>query len=105
VRLGGVNWPVAGGFYLRMLPYSFVSWAIRRLNGQGQPAVLYMHPWELDLEQPGHPVTPRERLTHYGGRRTLEAKLRRLFSEFRFMPLKALLASEETVTSKVTLQK
>lgn len=95
VRLGGANWPIAGGFYLRMLPYSFVRGAIRRLNDQGQPAVLYMHPWELDLEQPHHPVTPRERLTHYGGRRTLERKLQRLFSEFRFAPLQTFLEQKQ----------
>ena len=102
VRLGGVNWPIAGGFYLRMLPYAFVRWSIRRLNRQGHPAVLYIHPWELDLDQPLHPVTPRERITHYGGRRTLEPKLHRLFNEFSFVPLRTLLEATDqvTVTSK-----
>ena len=91
VRLGGINWPVAGGFYMRVWPYAFVRWAIRQLNRHGQPAILYLHPWELDLDQPHHPVTPRERITHYAGRRHLEQKLRRLFSEFRFESLRALL--------------
>ncbi len=88
VRLGGMNWPVAGGFYTRMLPYPIIRWAIKRLNRQGQPAILYMHPWELDLEQPAHPATPRERVSHFGGRRSLEQKLHRLFSEFGFEPLR-----------------
>lgn len=91
LRLGGINWPIAGGFYLRMLPYTVVRWAIKRLNHRGQPAVLYMHPWELDVDQPIHNVTPRERITHYAGRRSLEPKLHRLFSEFRFAPLRTLL--------------
>lgn len=91
VKVGGINWPIAGGFYTRLLPYSILRWAIRGLNQQGKPAILYIHPWELDLAQPRHAVTPRERLTHYGGRRTLEKKLHRLFSEFRFAPLRALL--------------
>lgn len=84
LRGGGTNWPVAGGFYLRILPYPATRWAIRRLNAQQQPAILYIHPWELDTEQRYAAVTPRERLTHYGGRRGLEAKLHRLFQEFRF---------------------
>lgn len=91
VRVGGINLPVAGGFYLRMWPYAFVRWAIRHLNHQGHPVILYMHPWELDLAQPPHPVTPRERITHFAGRRGLEAKLGRLFGEFRFAPLQRLL--------------
>jgi len=96
VRIGGINLPVAGGFYLRMWPYAFVRWAIGQLNRMNQPAVLYMHPWELDLEQPPHPVTPRERITHFAGRRRLEAKLHRLFSEFRFAPLRTLLEQNQS---------
>lgn len=92
VRLGGVNWPIAGGFYLRTFPYSFIRWGISRLNRQGQPAILYMHPWELDLGQHYSQVTLRERITHYHGRRRLEGKLHRLFTDFRFGPLRALLA-------------
>lgn len=88
IRLGGVNWPMAGGFYLRLLPYPLVRWAIRQLQRQGRPAILYTHPWELDTDQPPHrPITPRERLTHYYGRPTLAAKLEQLFSDFKFIPL------------------
>jgi polysaccharide deacetylase family protein (PEP-CTERM system associated) len=91
VRLGGINWPMAGGFYLRALPYAFIRWGIARLNRQGQPAIMYMHPWELDTGQTYGRVTPRERITHYYGRGRLEAKLRRLFTEFRFGPLRSML--------------
>jgi hypothetical protein len=52
---------------------------------------MYVHPWELDLGQTYRQVTPRERVTHYHGRRGLEAKLRRLLTEFRFGPLRSLL--------------
>ncbi len=92
VRLGGVNWPIAGGFYLRAWPYALVRWSIGQLNRQGQPAVMYLHPWELDTEQRYREVTPRERITHYHGRRRLEGKLRRLLADFSFGPLGALLA-------------
>jgi len=94
VRLGGVNWPVAGGFYLRLWPYAFIRWAIKQLNRQRQPAVLYVHPWELDVDQPYHPVTPRERITHHAGRRGLAQKLNLLLSEFRFGTLRTLLEQE-----------
>jgi polysaccharide deacetylase family protein (PEP-CTERM system associated) len=87
VRWAGKLWPMAGGFYVRTLPYVVTRWALRRLQQAGEPAVLYIHPWELDLGQRYRAVTPRERITHYHGRRGLAAKLHRLFSDFRFGPM------------------
>jgi polysaccharide deacetylase family protein (PEP-CTERM system associated) len=94
VRLGGINWPLAGGFYLRALPWAFIRWGISQVNQQGQPAIIYLHPWELDLGQRYDQVTFRERITHYHGRRGLEAKLHRLFSEFQFGSLRTLLEQQ-----------
>ncbi len=80
----GAPFPILGGFYTRLLPYSVTRWAIRRLHQQGQPAITYIHPWEIDTGQHYKQVTPRERITHYHGRRGLAAKLHRLFADFRF---------------------
>jgi polysaccharide deacetylase family protein (PEP-CTERM system associated) len=91
VRVGGINWPIAGGLYMRALPYAFVRWGISHLNRQGQPAIMYVHPWELDVDQHYSRVTPREKVTHYYGRRNLAAKLHRLFADFQFCPLGSLL--------------
>lgn len=91
VRLLGVNWPLAGGFYFRLLPYWLFRQGLRRINRQGQPAILYVHPWELD---PGHPrpnPTLRERFTHYHGLAHTEARLSRLLADFQFGPLADLL--------------
>ncbi len=86
-RFGGRDWPVAGGFYVRALPYEFISRGIRQVNRLGQPAILYVHPWELDTGQNYKHVTFRERITHYYGRGGLQVKLEKLFSEFCFTPL------------------
>jgi hypothetical protein len=91
LRLRGQNFPFAGGFYLRALPYALTRWSVHRLHREGLPAIIYTHPWELDLAQPPQKVTPRERVTHYYGRHTLRAKFQRLLSEFRFVPLADLL--------------
>jgi polysaccharide deacetylase family protein (PEP-CTERM system associated) len=90
VRWAGKLWPMAGGFYVRALPYAVTHWALRRLQQAGEPAVLYIHPWELDLGQRYNQVTARERITHYHGRRGLATKLHRLFSDFRFGPMRDL---------------
>ncbi len=90
LRLGGKILPIVGGFYTRALPYRLTRWAIRQLNRQGHAAITYIHPWELDTGQRYHQVTPRERITHYYGRDGLEAKLHKLFADFRFTSLGSL---------------
>lgn len=95
VRVAGKLWPMAGGFYVRALPYVVTRWAVRRLQQAGEPAILYIHPWELDLGQRYGQVTARERITHYHGRRGLARKLHRLFSDFRFGPMSDLVTSLE----------
>lgn len=87
LRLLGRNFPISGGFYNRILPYRFIHWGLYTLNGQGTAAILYLHPWELDVHQPRIPVSPRERLTHFGGRASLAGKLRKLAHNFRLAPL------------------
>jgi polysaccharide deacetylase family protein (PEP-CTERM system associated) len=91
LRFLGINWPIGGGFYCRALPYALMRAGIRKLNRQGQPAVIYVHPWEFDVDQQYRQVTPRERITHYHGRAGLERKFNRLLQEFRFGPLSDLL--------------
>lgn len=86
----GITWPIGGGFYVRALPYAVIHAGIRQLNRQGQPAIMYMHPWELDTEQQYHKVTLRERVTHYHGRQGLTKKLERLFEDFAFSSLREL---------------
>jgi polysaccharide deacetylase family protein (PEP-CTERM system associated) len=92
VVVAGRNWPMAGGFYVRALPWAVTAWAIRRLHEAGEPAILYVHPWELDLGQRYTQVTPRERITHYWGRAGLEAKLERLLASFSFVTMGELVA-------------
>ena len=90
VQFAGRKWPVAGGFYTRTLPYDLLSRGIRQVNQLKQPAILYVHPWELDTGQTYNQVTFRERITHYHGRGGLRRKLEKLFTEFRFAPLRNL---------------
>jgi len=88
VRVGSVNLPVAGGGYFRLLPYRWTQWGIRRINRhEGQPAVFYLHPWEIDPDQPRIRASALSRFRHYRNLGQTEPRLRRLLSEFRFAPL------------------
>lgn len=88
VRLLGRNWPVAGGGYFRLLPYPITSRCIRRINvSDGQPALVYIHPWELDLHQPRLRAKAISSFRQYLNLRKTEPRLRRLLHEFRFGPI------------------
>ena len=86
-----MNLPIAGGIYLRALPYWFIKWSINQLHRQGQPAIMYLHPYDLDMEQSVPVATPREWFVRYCNRRGSLGKLRRLLRDFRFAPLRELL--------------
>jgi polysaccharide deacetylase family protein (PEP-CTERM system associated) len=90
VQLAGVNLPVAGGGYFRLLPYAWTKWGIDRVNRrEGQPVVFYLHPWEIDPHQPRIPLSRLSRLRHYANLDRTEARLERLLADFRFDSISA----------------
>ena len=93
----GVNFPVAGGGYFRLLPYPLTAWAIRRINvKESQPAMFYVHPWEIDPEQPRIAAPLRSRFRHYQNLHSTEEKLTRLLDEFLWAPMSEVLVASLT---------
>lgn len=93
LELAGARSPLGGGAYLRLLPYWYTRWGMRFLNQrEGQPACVYVHPWEIDAEQPRMKGSLTAKMRHYFGLRGMERKLRRLVRDFEFVPLGALVA-------------
>lgn len=91
VRLFGRNLPVAGGGYLRLFPYRFIRWGIRHLNETEQaPAIVYLHPWEIDPGQPRIQGSRLSRFRHYVNLDKTESRLRHLLRDFRFGTLGSL---------------
>jgi len=84
VRLGNRNLPIAGGGYFRLLPYAWTHWGMARANHEGTPVVFYIHPWEVDPEQPRLPVGRVTRWRHYGGLEKTRARLERVLRDFQF---------------------
>jgi polysaccharide deacetylase family protein (PEP-CTERM system associated) len=98
VRVGPLNLPIAGGGYFRLLPYEWTRWGIARLNAvEGQAAVFYIHPWEVDPGQPRLQAGWLGRFRHYRNLEKTEDRLRTLLSEFRFGTVAALLQRARAV--------
>ena len=80
------NWPASGGGYFRLMPYPLSRWLLQRVNSQdGQPAIFYFHPWEIDADQPRVPgINLKTRFRHYVNLHRTEARIRRLLADFRW---------------------
>jgi len=92
-RRFGMNLPMGGGGSLRLLPINWMSQAISQANRTGRPAMIYVHPWEIDPDQPRLPCGPITRIRHY---RNLDKTLDRLgflFDQHTFTTAKRLLES------------
>jgi len=83
--VGGRRLPYAGGGYLRLFPYALQKAITRAENRSGRPSNVYVHPREVDPEQPRMALTAVRRFKYYVGLASTEAKLRRLLRDFRWM--------------------
>jgi polysaccharide deacetylase family protein (PEP-CTERM system associated) len=88
LRVGGLRLPAAGGAYFRLLPYGVVRAALRQCERRDVPGTFYIHPWEVDPEQPRVAVPWVTRARHYGGLRGTLPRLERLLTEFQFAPIR-----------------
>ena len=89
IRMLGMNWPIAGGGYLRLVPYRIITSAIRKSTKQ-QIRVFYFHPYELDPTDVHmkHKVKSAGSIAYWLqqiiGRGSNPEKIKRLLSEFKF---------------------
>jgi len=84
-RLLWWNLPIAGGGYLRHCPYWYSRRMIERMNRRGKPAVVYIHPWEIDPEPPPiEGLSNLQRLRMFGSTGILMIKLEKLLRDFSF---------------------
>jgi polysaccharide deacetylase family protein (PEP-CTERM system associated) len=84
IRLGGKNWPAAGGGFFRLLPLPVSLWMLRRVQVvQATPTMFYFHPWEIDPDQPRMPgAGAKARFRHYLNLKKMEPRLKALLTAF-----------------------
>lgn len=95
----GKTVPASGGGYFRLLPKLLSDWLMQKARKQtGVGTIFYMHPWEVDPEQPFVKEAPlKSRLRHYVGQERMAGKLEELLSQNEFMALGEFLTTEYAV--------
>ncbi|HJZ74732.1 MAG TPA: XrtA system polysaccharide deacetylase [Vicinamibacterales bacterium] len=101
VRCGPFNLPIGGGGYFRILPYAWTRWGITRLNErEHRPAIFYLHPWEIDPDQPRLRAPALGRFRHYFNLNRTEERLRALVRDFTFATMLTLLDEQFTAPAE-----
>ena len=90
----GYRLPVAGGGYFRLYPYWLSRAGLRQINNKQKPFIFYLHPWEVDPEQPRITASRLSRFRHYNNLDKCESRLRKLVSDFQFTTVENVLLDQ-----------
>ncbi|MBI3546802.1 MAG: DUF3473 domain-containing protein [Gammaproteobacteria bacterium] len=94
-RFGKFKLPVAGGGYFRLFPYALTKWGLGQINAAGHEFVFYLHPWEVDPQQPriarAHLLS---RVRHYLNLARTHPRLDRLLQDFSFTTMQDVLRTK-----------
>lgn len=106
-QLGPKRLAAGGGGFFRLLPYFFSHWAIKQVNeDEGQAAIIYFHPWEIDPNQPRVENAPiKSKLRHYSRLSAMEGKLEKLIGDFQWERMDEMVAREKLTRKNNSLQR
>lgn len=82
------NIPIAGGFHLRFLPYSYIKYGIKRNHKNNNPVMMYIHPKDID---PQMPKIQGYNWYYYYNLKNAFGKFERLLQDFNFSSAKNIL--------------
>lgn len=92
--------PIAGGGYFRLFPYWFSRWGLSTINGKGEPFIFYLHPWEIDPDQPRVKASWFSRFRHYNNLDVCYSRLERLMESFQFTTVADVLHGKGLISSQ-----
>ena len=93
-KIMGYRLPIAGGGYFRLYPYWLSRAGLRQVNRRQKPFIFYLHPWEIDPEQPRISASWLSRFRHYNNLDKCETRLHRLVSDFQFSTVEKVLQNQ-----------
>ena len=83
--------PCSGGCFFRALPYAITKNLLAGINSKGSPFMFYLHPWEIDPNQPKKRMPVIDSIRHYINLDKTYGRLERLIKDFRFTSAKKVL--------------
>lgn len=103
-KVFGQSVPAAGGGYFRQYPYALSRWLFERAsNNQTKPQIFYLHPWEIDPDQPRVPnASWFSNFRHYTNLSRCLPRLERMIDDFQFGTISQSLGSI-TVTKTLNI--
>ncbi len=90
-RIG--NLPTGGGWGFRFFPQRMIEGTVRAYNRAGAPAVLYLHPREMEIDGPRLALSPLREFAVYGPRKDAAGRLRYLLERSSFSTLERMVDS------------
>lgn len=91
-RIGKYNIPAAGGGYFRLYPYFLTRFLLKGVNRkQREQFVFYLHPWEVDPDQPRIDASAFSKFRHYNNLAKCESRLSQLLKDFNFTTMRDVL--------------
>ena len=97
-KLFGYKLPIAGGGYFRLYPYLFTKIGLSKLNDDNRPFIFYLHPWEIDPNQPRVKTNLLSHFRHYNNLDKCESRLELLLKDFKFCTVLEVLKRQNLIT-------
>ncbi len=91
IGFGNKRLPISGGGYFRLFPYWLTQKGLKKVNNKNIPFIFYMHPWEIDIDQPRIKSSMLSEFRHYQNIDKFESRLNRLIGQFEFSTVKDVL--------------
>ncbi len=104
-RFLGYPVPIGGGGYFRLYPYALTRLGLWRINAAGRPFAVYLHPWEIDPDQPRLHPGRLGTFRHYVNLSRTESRLKRLLRDFTFGTLSEALAEYQPTSTEMDVQR
>ncbi|UZE97965.1 XrtA system polysaccharide deacetylase [Alkalimarinus alittae] len=92
--------PIAGGGYFRLFPYWFTKLGLGSINRENEPFVFYLHPWEVDPEQPKVQASWFSMFRHYNNLDKCYARLEQLLNDFSFTTVEDVLVTKQLLQAR-----
>ena len=96
-KILGKSFCFFGGGYLRLFPYLLIRRMSRSVLKEGRPVVFYVHPRDIDPNQPRLAMSIKRRFKSYVNLGTTARKIKRILDDFETTTFEKFIAESENL--------